>query len=779
MEVVSIMFYWGGKILSNRDEGVSYDIEPQGLYNVYRGITLSELEAMMVPKVGTHGEIMRLQFKCRLPCRGQYRLLPIKDNETLSNVLDLPHKLGPDYFLEIYVEKESNFGSTGMPFPVGGTFTQMLTQLQSPDNTLTRSADMFPADYPLFNHSQSYNELNASQNVDGYYSAGAGPSAPTTYNPMVLTTPYPHWNEECPPVCNVQRTPETAVQNYAYSDDTVPLSDEVGVSDEDSVEDLDVAWEGADNDSGDDEVGGHHDMQEVHTNVHIPFYHNLHLDNDGSITSRDVVERWPLWDFETAHLEKGMIFTDKKRLVHAVQLYNLKRNRECRVVESKGNSWVAECKHGCNWRVRATKLKDKDFFQIRRFEAPHQCVYPRMNRDNCNLKSEVIAHFIKAQIAISPELPLATIIEVVKEKFQFTISYKKAWLARTKAVAMVFGDWDESYRRLPRYMAALQSFNPGTVVMWDMIPNLHSTSIGTEMYMNYVFWAFKPAIEGFKYCRPVICIDGTHLYGKYEGKIVAATAVTAADKIIPLAFAVVDKEMIESWGWFITLLRRHVCRDREGVTLISDRHTALLSVLSRIWDNPAVQPRGYHRYCLRHVCSNFNEKFGNTVAKDLVWRAGSARQVRKFNKIMDDIYKLEKNAERWFRRMNPIHWTLCHDGGCRWGILTTNHIEGFNGVLKGARSVPITASVEITFYRLVKYFDEGRTIAENASNRGHLYTTNVQRWIDEHQAKANVHMLVPINRGIGEYEVRTAPHGMGGGARQISTITIIICLFIL
>ncbi|GMP83808.1 hypothetical protein CsSME_00037594 [Camellia sinensis var. sinensis] len=77
---------------------------------------------------------------------------------------------------------------------------------------------------------------------------------------MVLTTPYPHWNEECPPVCNVQRTTETAVQNYASSDDTVPLFDEVGISDEDSVEDVDGAWEGADNDSGDDEVGGHHDI---------------------------------------------------------------------------------------------------------------------------------------------------------------------------------------------------------------------------------------------------------------------------------------------------------------------------------------------------------------------------------------------------------------------------------------------------------------------------------------------------------------------------------------
>ncbi|XP_028090242.1 uncharacterized protein LOC114290494 [Camellia sinensis] len=122
-----------------------------------------------------------------------------------------------------------------------------------------------------------------------------------------------------------------------------------------------------------------------------------------------------------------------------------------------------------------------------------------MNRDNCNLKFDLIAHFIKGQIAISPELPLTTIIEVINEKFQFTISYKKAWLTRTKAIAMVFGDWDESYRRLPRYMVALQAFNLGTVVMWDMILKLQSTSIGTKMYMNDVFWAFKPATEGFKY----------------------------------------------------------------------------------------------------------------------------------------------------------------------------------------------------------------------------------------------------------------------------------------
>lgn len=108
------------------------------------------------------------------------------------------------------------------------------------------------------------------------------------YNPMVNTT-------------------ETVAQIYASSDDTVPFVDKDGESDEDSVKDFDGARESEHIDSGDDEVGGHDDMQDVHPNIHIPFYHNGNFDNFdnvGSITNRDVVEHWPLWDSETAYLEK-------------------------------------------------------------------------------------------------------------------------------------------------------------------------------------------------------------------------------------------------------------------------------------------------------------------------------------------------------------------------------------------------------------------------------------------------------------------------------------------
>ena len=40
----------------------------------------------------------------------------------------------------------------------------------------------------------------------------------------------------------------------------------------------------------------------------------------------------------------------------------------------------------------------------------------------------------------------------------------------------------------------------------------------------------------------MISIDETHLYGKYRGVLMIALAIDANQKVLPLAFAVVDKE---------------------------------------------------------------------------------------------------------------------------------------------------------------------------------------------------------------------------------------------
>ena len=58
------------------------------------------------------------------------------------------------------------------------------------------------------------------------------------------------------------------------------------------------------------------------------------------------------------------------------------------------------------------------------------------------------------------------------------------------------------------------------------------------------------------------------------------------------------------------------------------------------------------------------------------------------------------------RNFNEKHkWARAHDdGGWRYGDMTSNLVECFNNVLKGARALPVTAIVEYTFFKLNEYF---------------------------------------------------------------------------
>ena len=92
------------------------------------------------------------------------------------------------------------------------------------------------------------------------------------------------------------------------------------------------------------------------------------------------------------------------------------------------------------------------------------------------------------------------------------------------------------------------------------------------------------------------------------------------------------------------------------------------------------------------------------------WRAASANQVRKFEATLELIRNVKSAAHRYLETENKEKWTLAHDGGHRYGAMTTNQSECFNGVLKGARSLPITAMVRFTFFKVNSYFDARRNL---------------------------------------------------------------------
>ena len=127
-------------------------------------------------------------------------------------------------------------------------------------------------------------------------------------------------------------------------------------------------------------------------------------------------------------------------------------------------------------------------------------------------------------------------------KYKHWVSHYKICDAKQKAVATIFGDFDESYIELPRFLTALKDADSSAMFK----SNVDSLGVPRTYMFNYVFWGFGSCIEGFKHCRLVISIDATHLYGKYKGKLLIAMATNGNNEVYSLAFTIVESESMET-----------------------------------------------------------------------------------------------------------------------------------------------------------------------------------------------------------------------------------------
>ena len=62
-----------------------------------------------------------------------------------------------------------------------------------------------------------------------------------------------------------------------------------------------------------------------------------------------------------------------------------------------------------------------------------------------------------------------------------------------------------------------------------------------------IFWTFKRG-DVFNHYKPIIQVDGTHLYGRYKGTLLIATTQDGNSNVLPLAFAIVEGETLLAWS---------------------------------------------------------------------------------------------------------------------------------------------------------------------------------------------------------------------------------------
>ena len=107
-----------------------------------------------------------------------------------------------------------------------------------------------------------------------------------------------------------------------------------------------------------------------------------------------------------------------------------------------------------------------------------------------------------------------------------------------------------------------------------------------------------------------------------------------------------------------------------------------------------------------------------------------------------------------------------------------NIAECINEVLKGARMLPITALVQLTFYRCVSYFDTRIGEIRARMTCGDMYTEYEINKFTRAEAKASGHTVSIISRNNQMFEVITAIHGFHmdkGHNKQVVKLNEGIC----
>ncbi|XP_016164146.1 uncharacterized protein LOC107606620 [Arachis ipaensis] len=238
----------------------------------------------------------------------------------------------------------------------------------------------------------------------------------------------------------------------------------------------------------------------------------------------------------------GQSFQSKEEAVLSVKDYSIRRGVEYKVMESNNLKYQGRCKefgNGCTWLIRIVMRKRKSTWEVRRADA---------------------------------SVSIKVLQEATEATYGFRSSYRKVWLAKQKEVSQIYGDWEESYADLPRWILGVTCTMEGSVALLKTSPVRVGDQVDEDrVYFHRMFWTFPPCIEAFRHCKLLVSIDGTHLYGKYGGTLLLAIAQDGNSNILPVAFALVEGENAESWSYFLSNLRRHVT-PQQGILVISDRH---------------------------------------------------------------------------------------------------------------------------------------------------------------------------------------------------------------
>ncbi|KAL7161207.1 hypothetical protein ACSBR2_041791 [Camellia fascicularis] len=322
---------------------------------------------------------------------------------------------------------------------------------------------------------------------------------------------------------------------------------------------------------------------------------------------------------------------------------------------------------GCLWSVHARVKNYSKAFVIKQFDDVHTCGSSFRTIKHARMTSSMIGVLISSDIRNKALTSVSEVVCDFKDYYGTEVSYRRAWMGVEKARGLVFGDYSSSFDDLRWYVDAVNTCNPGSV--FDMEFDIDSKG----RHFKCLFFAFEACIHGFKYCRPVLILDGTFLKGRHKGCLLAATA--------------------------------------------KDGNQGLLKALAEVF------PFSSHSFCLMHLKTNLKTYLSvkSRESKEylliLFSRCAYAPTIELFNELFEEFKgRCGRSVEKFLENLPNECWRNAYFQGKRYGEMCTNTAESFNSWIRNERHLFSTSLVDAIRVKIMEQFSRRREVG-NKWNR--------------------------------------------------------------
>ncbi|XP_028123898.1 uncharacterized protein LOC114320984 [Camellia sinensis] len=327
------------------------------------------------------------------------------------------------------------------------------------------------------------------------------------------------------------------------------------------------------------------------------------------------------------------------------------------------------------------------------------------------MTSSMIGGLISSKVCNKPLTSVSVVVYDFKDYNGTKVCYWQAWMGAKKARGAVFGDYSSSFDDLCWYVDTANDANPGSV--FDMEFDVDSKG----RHFKRLFFAFEACIHGFKYCQPVLILNGTFLKERHKGCLLAATAKDDNHGLRQLALVLVKVigyfdsgkgycicdqlawRFAESFSWGVSIffsffLSMHLKTNLKTYFLVksheSKEYLLLLTLFSKCAYSPTIEL--------------FNELF-----EEFKGRCG-----RSVHKILEDFPNK--------------HWCNTYFQGKRYGEMCTNAVESFNSWIRDECHLFSTSLVNVVRVKLMEQFSNRREVGNKWN---HIVCPFVEKKLEE------------------------------------------------